>query len=110
MLYEVAEQACHITKILVASDDPDDTAPRTGPVFDRSFADLLDEVAAAVAAYRKPDTDPATPRAALDRARHRRAALARQTPWPEHLPPEDWSAHAALLLAAEHALLALVDS
>lgn len=112
-LFEVAEQVRHVTKTLFASADPDDTAPRTGVVFDRSYAGLLCEVAAAVDVYRAPaaerTVDPDAIAAALDRARGQRSALARQEPWPDHQPPEDWSAHAALVLAAERALRALRD-
>lgn len=113
-LYEVAEQARHITKTLVTSDDPDNTTPRTGPVFDNAFAGLLEDLATALDAYREPEAqrriDREPLRAALRRAREQRAALARQAPWPDHVPPEDWSAHAALLLAAERALLALLEA
>lgn len=114
VLYDVAEQVRHITKTLVSSADPDDTAPRTEPVFDHEFAELLDDVATALDAYQEPveerriDREPL--RAALSRARGRRSALARQTPWSDHVPPEDWSAHAALLLAVERALLALLGA
>lgn len=114
ILYEVAEQGRHITKTLAASDDPDDTAPRTGPVFDRELAELLTEVASAVEVYREPvgqrEIDHEALRATLRRARDRRAGLAREKPWSDHVPPRDWSAHAALLLAVERALQALLEA
>jgi uncharacterized membrane protein YgaE (UPF0421/DUF939 family) len=113
VLYDIAEQARHLTKVLVASADPDDTAPRTGPAFDRPFADVIDELATEIDSIRNNpsdfEVDHDALRETLRRVRDLRAALARQAPWPDHLPPEDWSAHAALVLAAERAVLALLN-
>lgn len=117
-LYEVAAQVQHVAETLVTSGDPDGTAPRTGPEFDRALAGLLDELAGAVARYQAPSPersrDHAALSAALEHVRDRRAALARLVPWPElepgHEPPKDWSVHAAALLAVERALQALLDA
>ncbi|MCT2585468.1 FUSC family protein [Actinophytocola gossypii] len=113
-LYDIAEQARHLTKVLVASADPDDTAPLTGPAFDRPFADVLDELATEIDRIRENpsdcDVDHDALRETLRRVRELRSALARQAPWPDHLPPEDWSAHAALVLAAERIVLALLNT
>ncbi|HEX2131113.1 MAG TPA: hypothetical protein VHH15_06095 [Actinophytocola sp.] len=114
VLYDVSEQARHLTKVLVASADPDDTVPRTDAVFDHPFAGVLDEVASAVDALRESPAECPVDRDALRetlrRVRDLRAALARKAPWPDYLPPEDWSAHAALVLAAERAVLALLSA
>jgi hypothetical protein len=113
-LYEVAAQVQHITETLVTSDDPDSTAPRTDPEFDRTLAVLLDELAAAVATYQAPSAerrrDGVALSGALTHVRGRRAAYARLVPWPGYEPPKDWSVHAAALLAVERALQSLLDA
>jgi hypothetical protein len=113
-LYEVAEQVQHVAETLVTSSDPDSTAPRTGAVFDETFAGLLEDLARGVSAYQQSSADRVRDcealSAALRQARERRAALARLVPWPELDPPKDWSAHAAALLAAERAFQTLLDA
>lgn len=111
-LYEVAAQVQHIAETLVSSGDPDSTVPRTGSEFDHVLAGLLDELATEVAVYQRPSSsrvrDSAALATALRNARERRAALARLVPWPGKVPPKDWSAHAATILAAERAFAALL--
>jgi uncharacterized membrane protein YccC len=113
-LYEMTEQVQEVTDALTMSADPDSTAPRTGPVFDRLLADLLGELARVVAVYQRSSDDwvfdRTTLAAALDRARDSRRALARQVPWPDQQPPQDWSAHAAALLAVERAFQTLLEA
>jgi len=113
VLYDIAEQTRHLTKVLVISADPEDTVPGTGPVFDHPFAGVLDEIAAAVDTMRESPSECPVDRDALRetlrRVRDLRSALARKAPWPDYLPPEDWSAHAALVLAAERAVLAMLN-
>jgi len=112
-LTDVVEQVQQIAETLVTSGDPDSTAPRTGRVFDETFADLLADLARGVAVYQVPLTEREIDREALydalSRARDRRAALARLAPSPDMDPPKDWSAHAAALLALENALRSLLD-
>jgi hypothetical protein len=78
------------------------------------LADLLCELARAVAVYQRDSdewtVDRTTLAAALDRAREGREGLARLVPWPDHQPPKDWSAHAAALLAVERACQTLLPS
>lgn len=88
-LYEVARQVQHMTEALVASGDG------AAPGFSRSFADLLDALAAAVRDGGL-DGELAALADARARSRRRRKALA------EH-GAGDWSTEAALLLAAERA-------
>lgn len=107
VLYEVAKQVEHIAETLVASSAPDRSAPRTGRVFHELFAEVLAEIARAVENH-QGEPDVAGLRAALHRTRDRRAALARREPWAQAEPPADWSAHAAMLLAAERAIGALM--
>lgn len=117
-LYEIAEQLQQLTETLVTAAEPDNSVPATGRVFNTSLADLVTVLAAAVRAYRESaharDLDRDALSAALDRARDRRAALARLGPWPDPEPPEgdppkDWSPHAAAVLAMERALRALLE-
>lgn len=114
-LYEVAEQLRQLTQTLVTAEEPDNEVPETGRVFNESLAELLTVLAGAVRAHHARDLDRETLTAALDRARARRAALARLGPWPapevpDQDPPKDWSSHAAAVLAAERALRALLDA
>jgi uncharacterized membrane protein YccC len=117
-LYEVASQVQHITETLVTSADPNSSAPRTGRIFNETFAALLDELARGVATYQQTPGEHSQHReamsAALQHAQAHRAALARVAPWPEPTPneepPKDWSAHAAALLAVERAFQALLNT
>lgn len=112
-LNDVVEQLQQIAETMVASGEPDSTVPRTGHVFDETFAALLDDLADAVSVYGNDagdrNVDRAALTAALSRARDRRAALARLQPSPDLDPPKDWSAHAAALLAVERAMRTLLD-
>lgn len=113
-LYAVAAQVQQVAETLVASSEPDSTAPRTGQVFDKTVASVLDELADAVATYQAapPDRelDDDAIAEALRHVRDRRAALARLVPWPDHQPPKDWSSHAAVLLAIERAFQAMQNA
>lgn len=107
-LYEVTEQLKQLTETLVTAEEPGNGAPGTGPDFNESLADLLTVLADAVRVYREAPPDRYPDRAvlgeALDKARARRADLACLD------PPQDWSVHAAALLATERAFRALLDA
>lgn len=103
-LYEVSRQVQHMTEALVAAGDG------AAPGFSRSFADLLDTLAAAVRDGER-GSGPAGERDAVadsrDRGRRRRKALARHGYGTEG-SDGDWSTEAALLLSVERACDAIL--
>lgn len=108
-LYEIARQVQHITEALVAASTG--AAPIAGEWFTRSYADLLDALAPAVAAHRddRQPADTADVADALDRGRAWRRELVEDGVVADDGVRLDWSTQAALLLAVERACDVVLD-
>lgn len=111
-LYEATKHVQHITETLVSSADPASVAPRTGGAFDETFAEVLDELSAAVTAYQEPldrgSREISVLRDRLDVVRRGQGGLAGRAHDGDQTPT-DGSVRAALLLTTERAMQSLID-
>jgi uncharacterized membrane protein YccC len=108
-LYEVARQVQHVAESLYAASTG--VAPIAGQWFTRSYADLLDALAKAVATHRDDSTPADTEDLAdaLDRSREWRRDLVNVGVVDGDGVRLDWSTQAALLLAVERACDVVLD-